>query len=348
MILLVHVASQRVVASKGHSVSPLYTLDSDTGSTLSTTLFNASGNAQELDRQFSLLSLCSIGITTGNVWAVLGGSIHSTMVARRVSYTSSMAVSAFFWMIAACIAEMASAIPSSAGVYHWPTPTGGAKYGKALGFFAGWWSCLGYIFNTASISLILAQQVVSIIIVCAIVPSKTGKGHASNGFAWEGWQNQTGWTSDGFVFCAGMLNGAMALGTPDLDALFSNPLAIPARRVVSPSHKLATAPSDLLLHFMPTRFLSPLIATLTCGHINTTLGAIYVANSTALTGYLDFIASGLFTMPSPVFYTSAGLATAYKCVFIVIYCFPYAVPFDEQSVNYSSLVTGGLTIVVGC
>jgi hypothetical protein len=40
-------------------------------------VINASGHKQELDRQFSLLSICSIGITTGNVWAALGGSIVS-------------------------------------------------------------------------------------------------------------------------------------------------------------------------------------------------------------------------------------------------------------------------------
>lgn len=49
-----------------------------------------------------------------------------------------IAVSVFYWMIASCIAEMASAIPSSAGVYHWASITGG-KYGRPLGFFAGWY-----------------------------------------------------------------------------------------------------------------------------------------------------------------------------------------------------------------
>lgn len=38
-------------------------------------VLNASGHKQELERNFSLLSICSIGITTGNVWAALGGSI---------------------------------------------------------------------------------------------------------------------------------------------------------------------------------------------------------------------------------------------------------------------------------
>lgn len=48
-------------------------------------------------------------------------------------------VSCFYFMIAACIAEMASSIPSSAGVYHWASVTGGVKFGKVIGFYAGWY-----------------------------------------------------------------------------------------------------------------------------------------------------------------------------------------------------------------
>jgi choline transport protein len=61
--------------------------------------------------------------------------------------------------------------------------------------------------------LILAGVSVTIL-VCAIMPSKTGKGHASSSFVWKEWRNQSGWASDGFVFCAGMLSGAYAVGTP--------------------------------------------------------------------------------------------------------------------------------------
>ncbi|KAK5019804.1 amino acid/polyamine transporter I [Cryomyces antarcticus] len=53
------------------------------------------------------------------------------------------------------------------------------------------------------------------IMVCAIMPATTGQGYASNSFVWTEWNNQTGYTSDGFVFLAGMLNGAFAIGTPD-------------------------------------------------------------------------------------------------------------------------------------
>jgi len=61
--------------------------------------------------------------------------------------------------------------------------------------------------------LILAGVFITIL-VCAIMPSRTGKGYASSHFVWKDWENQTGWASDGFVFCAGMLNGAFAVGTP--------------------------------------------------------------------------------------------------------------------------------------
>ena len=38
-------------------------------------VINAGGHKQELDRNFSLLSISAVGIVSGNTWAVLGGSI---------------------------------------------------------------------------------------------------------------------------------------------------------------------------------------------------------------------------------------------------------------------------------
>ncbi|KAF2868860.1 amino acid/polyamine transporter I [Massariosphaeria phaeospora] len=489
--------------SKDTARVPQYEADESVGSS---ELLNASGHKQELERQFSLLSICSIGITTGNVWAALGGSIGIALYnggPPGVIY-EFIAISIFYWMIAACIAEMASAIPSSAGVYHWASITGG-KYGRVLGYFAGWWNFFGWIFGTASMSSILANQVVSMyglfhpdyayerwhvfvayllitwlccftvmffnralptltkvglcfilvgcfvtIMVCAIMPSKTGKGYATTAFVWKEWQNQTGWTSNGFVFCAGMLNGAYAVGTPDcvshlaeeipsprtnipkailaqylvgcltafcyiitifysvhdLPALLSNPWPFPLAELYrQATNSRAGSLGLLIVIFFPTvstnigcyitsgrmlwtlgrddatpfpgwvgrisaRFCNPLNATLVCGCINTLLGCIYVGNSTAFSAfvgsfiilssasYLAFIlpnmlsrrrhvAPGPFSMPDPVFYAVAGLACAYMCVWIVVYCFPYAVPFDATTMNYSSLIVGGLSLVVG-
>lgn len=38
-------------------------------------LVNASGHRQEVDRNFSLLSICAVAVTTGNTWIAQGGSL---------------------------------------------------------------------------------------------------------------------------------------------------------------------------------------------------------------------------------------------------------------------------------
>lgn len=133
-----------------------------TTETLDTREINASGHPQELERNFGLLSICGIGIITGNSWTALGGSIvcssspwmlpvhesgYTDIMAEVASYRSlrytmavqparstscssisdylrevvqslsctSIAVSCFYMFIAASIAELASAMPSSSG-----------------------------------------------------------------------------------------------------------------------------------------------------------------------------------------------------------------------------------------
>jgi choline transport protein len=85
-----------------------------------------------------------------------------------------------------------------------------------------WGACFTVMFanrilpmiNRLGSFLILGGLFVTIV-VCAVMPSKTGKGYASNAFVWKDWNNDTGYSSNGFVFLAGMLNGAFAVGTPD-------------------------------------------------------------------------------------------------------------------------------------
>jgi amino acid transporter len=66
----------------------------------------------------------------------------------------------------------------------------------------------------ASGLLCIAFLVITVL-VCAIMPSQTGAGYASSSFVWTEFTNLTGYSSLGFVFLAGMLNGAYAIGTVD-------------------------------------------------------------------------------------------------------------------------------------
>ncbi|KAL8764289.1 MAG: hypothetical protein Q9203_007168 [Teloschistes exilis] len=272
---------------------------------------NVSGHKQELQRNFGLLSLCGMGLTSGNVWMALGGTIvrftvqHLPMLPSCLPWAlpqtvaiynggppgviyEYIAASVFYWIIGASIAELASAIPSSGGVYHWATITAG-RYGRVCGWFAGWWNCLAWLLALAAQLQIVAAQSVSMyavmhdgfetarwqvfvtyiilawiacftvlymnrtlpsiqmfggflviagvfvtIVLCAVLPHVTHKGYATNHSVWEDWQNETGYESNGFVFLLGMLNGAYAVGTPDL-------LAHLAEEVPHPSSNLPKA-----------------------------------------------------------------------------------------------------------
>ena len=58
---------------------------------------------------------------------------------------------------------------------------------------------------------IIVAGVFITIVVCAVMPHVNGNPYASNSFVWRDWENATGWNSNGFVFVAGMLNGAYVI-----------------------------------------------------------------------------------------------------------------------------------------
>jgi choline transport protein len=109
---------------------------------------------------FNLLTLVSLGFVVGSVWPALGSSIIIALFnggSPGVLYEFTV-VSIFYFIIAASIAELASAIPSSSGVYHWASVTPGPKYGRIVGFFAGCWNCLAWIVGAGSMSAIAGKN----------------------------------------------------------------------------------------------------------------------------------------------------------------------------------------------
>lgn len=120
-------------------------------------MLNASGHVQEMTRRFSLISLAGVGLTVGSVWPAIGGTI---LVAISNGGPPGVlfefiTVSFFYFLVAASLAELVSAIPSSSGVYHWASVTPGPKYGRVVGFFAGWWNYLAWCMGGASMAAIL-------------------------------------------------------------------------------------------------------------------------------------------------------------------------------------------------
>jgi choline transport protein len=130
----------------------------------------------------------------------------------------------------------------------------------------------------------------------------------------------------------------------------------------------ATPFSKTVSRVSPT-FRNPFNATLICGGCCTILGCVFIGSATAFNAFVGvftilttmsylaailphiisrraFVIPGPFWMPAPIAYTVMGTACAYIIVFNVIYCFPYALPVNAQTMNYSCLMSGGMTIFV--
>ncbi|CCU74660.1 choline transport protein [Blumeria hordei DH14] len=123
-----------------------------------------STDSKESKKEFSLLSICAVGIVTGNTWSALGSSIVVAIFnggAPGIIF-EFIAVSIFYGFVATSIAELASSIPSSAGIYHWASVTPGPRYGRIFGWFAGWWNTSAWICATASVSSIFGQMAVTL------------------------------------------------------------------------------------------------------------------------------------------------------------------------------------------
>jgi hypothetical protein len=117
------------------------------------------------------------------------------------------------------------------------------------------------------------------------------------------------------------------------------------------------------------KFKNPFNATLACCGVITVLACIYLGSTTAFSAFVGcfvqlsslsyFMAifphiltrrssfvPGYFFMNNKIGYAVNSLACAYIIAFAIIFCFPYALPTDAASMNYASLMTGGLSIFV--
>lgn len=51
-------------------------------------------------------------------------------------------------------------------------------------------------------------------------------------------------------------------------------------------------------------------------------------------------------MPDFIAYAVHGVSCVYIIVFVVIFCFPYAMPVTVAGMNYTCVTTGGFTILI--
>lgn len=130
----------------------------------------------------------------------------------------------------------------------------------------------------------------------------------------------------------------------------------------------ATPFSGVVGQVHPTR-RNQFNATLVCGCICTLMGCLYVGSLAAFNAFVgsfavlsslsycaailphalsrrSHILPGPFWMPKSIAYFVHGIGSTYIIVFAVIFCFPFSLPVSASTMNYTSLITGGLSIFV--
>lgn len=107
------------------------------------------GYRQDLKRTWSgfsnfAISFSAISILTGCLTTFSQGWNNGGPIAIAIGWP---VVSGFILLVGLCLAELASAYPTSGGVYWWAAHLGGPR----AGFFAGWLNLIGLLAITASV-----------------------------------------------------------------------------------------------------------------------------------------------------------------------------------------------------
>lgn len=83
------------------------------------------------------------------------------------------------------------------------------------------------LLNNVALFLMLGGFLITVV-VCAAMPGTGGRPpHASPAFVFKNWTADIGYSSNGFVFLLGMLNGAYAIGTPDFVTHLAEEIPMP-------------------------------------------------------------------------------------------------------------------------
>ncbi|KAF2112778.1 choline transporter [Lophiotrema nucula] len=152
---------EKIIATDGASSNSMQIGEVEMGKDVP---INASGHVQELERNFSLVNMCATAISIGNCWAITGATIRLAIYNGGPPGFIYQFITAglLYLFITASLAELASAIPTAGGVYHWASVTPGRKLGRICGFFAGWWNSLAYTFGACSLAAVSSEGLVEL------------------------------------------------------------------------------------------------------------------------------------------------------------------------------------------
>ena len=123
------------------------------------------GHKQELERNFSSLSMLGLAFAILNSWTALSASLSLALPSGGPTSVIWGLITAGICnlCLAASLAEFLSAYPTSAGQYHWTAMVSWPAWVPILSWITGWINTAGWIALTATGGLLGSQLIVGVI-----------------------------------------------------------------------------------------------------------------------------------------------------------------------------------------
>ncbi|QUC20576.1 uncharacterized protein UV8b_04817 [Ustilaginoidea virens] len=125
----------------------------------------ATGHRQELERNFSMLSMLGLAFAILNTWTALAASINLALPSGGPSSVVWGLVAAGLanLCLAASLAEFLSAYPTAGGQYHWAAIVSWRRASRSVGYITGWINVCGWVALSASGPLLGSTFVVNVV-----------------------------------------------------------------------------------------------------------------------------------------------------------------------------------------
>ncbi|KAL1977153.1 hypothetical protein VTN31DRAFT_12 [Thermomyces dupontii] len=113
------------------------------------------GYTQDMQRNFSVLSLLGVGFSLTNSWFGISASLITGINSGGTVLTvyGIPLIALISTCVGITLSELASAMPNAGGQYFWANELAPPKYANFASYLTGWFAWTGSIFTSASVAL---------------------------------------------------------------------------------------------------------------------------------------------------------------------------------------------------
>ena len=125
------------------------------------------GYKQQMVRRWGLQKVIGMGLGLASTWAFAGAGLTLVIAegGPAAALYGFLLVSIFTFCIAASIAELISAYPTTGGPYYWTARLASPKYAPLLSMLTGYANCMSWICACASVASTNALQIFGFVVI---------------------------------------------------------------------------------------------------------------------------------------------------------------------------------------